>query len=538
MQEQGDSLQENGHPISHSQPSPDHANQLPDSTELKPTRSQSLSQGGLLQPSRVNALRRNNSDVSGGGSESDSLLDLYGYNSGYRSNVGSVYHVEGDGVNGDFYLDDEDPESSRWIHRDKLARIEIQEMQQAGIKIGPNSLPDVKRSKERNRSREHERTAMMEIGNSQHPPDRGQRAASAAPEEVAQKEAINYELRHPDELQIDADQRKDGPIMKQDRGASTALQDKGPDSPQNRVGRRLSHSKIPVPISSRIPLPHDYIEGHPPSHRHGSGPWGSLDGDGITYKKVRNRSNSVGNQMLLDDQEQGRMGTPTPGPKSASTPKDSPAGVKGTAKPASGLQGPRSVHRDTSAQTKPRSRSGQVRNSPGQRPGTRSGETPPGNPAKRPEGDPPWLATMYKPDPRLPPDQQLLPTVAKRLQQEQWEKEGKVGSVYGRDFDPVSLHETEPARAKPQETDVPEKNVSPKKEEQAEWPLKSQTSSTNGGDPAINGTEHGGYKVIPNVEPAASHAQSPIPPPAQSLEVQTPKEKKAKKATCGCCVMM
>src|ERR1700755_2777293 len=41
---------------------------------------------------------------------------------------------------------------------------------------------------------------------------------------------------------------------------------------------------------------------------------------------------------------------------------------------------------------------------------------------------------MYKPDPRLPPDQQLLPTHAKRLAQEQWEKEGKVGTVYDREF--------------------------------------------------------------------------------------------------------
>ena len=26
------------------------------------------------------------------------------------------------------------------------------------------------------------------------------------------------------------------------------------------------------------------------------------------------------------------------------------------------------------------------------------------------EGDPPWMVSAYTPDPRLPPDQQLLPT--------------------------------------------------------------------------------------------------------------------------------
>lgn len=40
-------------------------------------------------------------------------------------------------------------------------------------------------------------------------------------------------------------------------------------------------------------------------------------------------------------------------------------------------------------------------------------------PIDRPEGEAPWLATMYKPDPHLPPDEQMLPTHAKRLAEEQ-----------------------------------------------------------------------------------------------------------------------
>jgi len=39
----------------------------------------------------------------------------------------------------------------------------------------------------------------------------------------------------------------------------------------------------------------------------------------------------------------------------------------------------------------------------------------PHTPVNRPEGDAPWLATMFKPDPLLPPDQQMLPTHAKKL---------------------------------------------------------------------------------------------------------------------------
>lgn len=59
-----------------------------------------------------------------------------------------------------------------------------------------------------------------------------------------------------------------------------------------------------------------------------------------------------------------------------------------------------------------------IRSMSAQRPKSRAGlETRPPTAVNRPEGEPPWLATMYKPDPRLPPDQQLLPTHAKRMQQ-------------------------------------------------------------------------------------------------------------------------
>jgi len=58
----------------------------------------------------------------------------------------------------------------------------------------------------------------------------------------------------------------------------------------------------------------------------------------------------------------------------------------------------------------------------------------------RPEGDPPWLASMYAPDPRLPPEQQMLPTHAKRMAREQWEKDGSAGQYYDRDGEMLSVH--------------------------------------------------------------------------------------------------
>jgi hypothetical protein len=143
---------------------------------------------------------------------------------------------------------------------------------------------------------------------------------------------------------------------------------------------------------------------------------------------------------------------------------------------------------------------------------------------KRPEGDPPWLATMYKPDPRLPPDQQLLPTVAKRLQQEQWEKEGKFGNAYDTSFRPLNDEEFQPQpEAIRQENEVSEQD--------SEWPLRSPKSPTlSTGRPGTAG----GYSTMPKIStPVIEQAPSPKPP----IRVQEPPED-AKKGGCGCCAIM
>ena len=99
-----------------------------DSSYLSPNR------GGWLRPPL---------SISRSGSEADSLLDLYGRP---RSGVESMDKIERLGAMEDVgYLEDEDPERSRWIHRDKLLAIESQEMQEAGIKV-PRTGQTVKRS--------------------------------------------------------------------------------------------------------------------------------------------------------------------------------------------------------------------------------------------------------------------------------------------------------------------------------------------------------------------------------------------------------
>jgi len=158
------------------------------------------------------------------------------------------------------------------------------------------------------------------------------------------------------------------------------------------------------------------------------------------------------------------------------------------------------------------------------------------------EGEPPWMVSAYRPDPRLPPDQQLLPTVAKRLQQEKWEREGKFGSIYDKEFRPL----TDEGFLKPPEPGTQEKEEVEKqaeeeqKEEQGDWPLKAEPTS-----PKLPGRTNS-YSTMPRISdaPAKNSLSSPRPPAQQAQPSQTPgapdptEEPEDKKAGCGCCIVM
>lgn len=207
-----------------------------------------------------------------------------------------------------------------------------------------------------------------------------------------------------------------------------------------------------------------------------------------------------------------------PGSRGFSTTQNTPA--KKTPAKATG-----STNRKTSAPPNNRkastARSRAVSGNNAQRPVTRSGESRPTTAVNRPEGDPPWLATMYKPDPRLPPDQQMLPTLAKKMQQEQWEKEGRTPTTYDRDFAPLAVHPN----------DIPP--VPPKADEslhieEPPRPLKSP-------EPPRPNTSTG-YSTMPKVQDTPSLGLTPNPnwnPPVVSAQEKPPKEK-----GCGCCIVM
>jgi hypothetical protein len=308
--------------------------------------------------------------------------------------------------------------------------------------------------------------------------------------EQESEEVINWDLRTPEEAAEDQ------------------------NSYQDISGGVKGVSKIPVLKTSPLPIPMEHLERDTPIRRKPSTLWNSED-EPISYSKSRGRSQSI---KAFEDTSSTPQ-TPTHTPAKQLVSDNSPT------KKAALRKGSVSKTRAASAPQRLKTRNGSA-NTP-QRPPTRSGDP---NNVKRPEGDPPWLASMYKPDPRLPPDQQLLPTVAKRLQQEQWEKEGKFGNAYDTSFRPLNDEEFRQPEITPQTIEMEEQKPETLS---ANWPLqssKSQTLST--GRPGTAG----GYSTIPKIT-GTPQAVGPLPSSRPPIRTPEPPED-VKKGGCGCCVVM
>ncbi|KAI1767932.1 hypothetical protein GGR53DRAFT_518165 [Hypoxylon sp. FL1150] len=387
-----------------------------------------------------------------------------------------------------------DDERSKWIHRDKLARIENQELQAAGIvlpKPRARSRPGRDRSQDKNTSRRRGTDA------SEQPPPRSRKNSELSLNKTPEVEVPAWDLRLPDEI--------------------------AEDPGEYFVPTGTSKSRIPVAKSSPAPIPVDFLDRDEPVRRQPS--YAMLDEDvSIALRKPRTRS---GSSNALE--------APKLQPAKRSVTEGSPK--KGTATGATGAR-KTSAPAKSATQGRPKTRSGPgpaPRSNSTTRPTTRSGELSPSKAA--PEGDPPWMISAYKPDPRLPPDQQLLPTVARRLQQEKWEQEGKFGNIYDREFRPLNDEGflQPPELQKPKEVE----------EGQNEWPLRADAKSPNTG--SRPGTSS--YSTMPRIQdtPAMSPLASPrtpqqpqiqpIPSPRVPTEVEQPQEK-PKKSGCGCCVVM
>lgn len=526
----------------------------------------------LSPPSKIGS--RPELSASRSGSEADSLLDLYSKprslgESSLRESIDRVLPQE------EPFLEDEDPERSRWIHRDKLAMIESHEMQEAGIKLPPQRKKStVSRSRsrrEKNRSQDH--TTVVADQDEEMPSLKEQNQRRTEPP-ARQDDGDNslvkdFDIRTPEEI-----------------AADNYMESNASNGFRQQQDLRKSSSRIPLPRSSPMPIPQEHIERDTPLPRKRgvSGNYSNADDNSLSYPRVRSRNNSVGSAILLDDMENIPDHTPTPasgpaplGQPNLSKPQRTPSSAQ-RPKSRSGLettplsQKPRIISTSTTAS--PRTPS-----STNQRPKSRSGLDPrPATAINRPEGEAPWLATMYKPDPRLPPEEQILPTHAKRLQQEQWERaqkdsqqrireleaqqrkhnHDKPPAELPRDFSPLAEHTVNGLQ--PSSRDADEKVL--QEQSASEWPLTQATPRNppaSGGfsanpAPTADGGQHAGYSPIPRVKQGASPTLGNITDIRPGQRVVDPFERERmarmegekggkegggkKEKGCGCCVVM
>ncbi|KAJ9608444.1 hypothetical protein H2200_007432 [Cladophialophora chaetospira] len=499
---------------------------------LAPNRKESGSVNGRLAPhNRIEELGQRDGSLIRSGSEPDSLLDLYKSNPS-SGNV-SQSQPDNDIPENMYRPAEDDPEG--WIHRDKLAKIESEELQAAGInlakarrttsKSGQRDTSRGRRSDDRNTS-EHRKVETEE--------PTIPRLTEEPGEEAEQDEQIHWDLRTPEEI---AAESTPSPIY------------------SNPVLRK-SGSKIPVLTSSPLPIPQERIERDTPIVRKRTISNSMSPEDGIPVLKTRMRRGSTGSQPLQDEGDSTLVTTPTA--TKLLTPKtSSPTKTRTKTAAAQGSPPGTSSGRKTSGTTRKPSTNPKLAGTPTptQRPGTRSGELDrPRTAVNRPEGDPPWLATMYKPDPRLPPDEQIIPTHARRQQQAQWEDQGAVPRTYDRNFSPLAIHtgngqvkSTSPLIPSPPE---PEKESADGEGGNA-WPLKPTPSTRNSGTgsirPGTGGSTNGGYSTMPRVtNPVQSPRMGSItsvpgqPPPRMQVQrmQDTDTDEKVKEKSCGCCVVM
>lgn len=451
-------------------------------------------------------------------------------------------------------------EDSAWIHRDKLAQIEIQEMADAGFHVRPSRRsesagPGVRdnRSQSRNetrrpRSRERDTPAAVELP-ADPPLDEETGRQYASFDDYAKKKRTST-IPAADEEEHEYDTEAGTQIRTPEEVAA--------DHSHRQHTLRPSTSRIPISKAGAVPVPQQVVDRDSPlpRSRSGSGAWGGT-WDETQYER-KARSNSIGSQNLLDDAE-GKT-TPPPGSRaSAMKDKHSPpkSRLPNKSLPAPGASKVSALGSTSGTGRPPSSHLKKKNLASSQRPGSRNGA---GSSASQnaPEGDPPWLVNTYKPDPRLPPDQQMLPTHAKRMMQEQWEKDGKTGTAYDREL--RLLNDEEIVRKSPS----PQMLHSPgalSQEESKPSPLIA-THSPNGeptspawpltprSDTSLRPSTSGGYKITPTIgSPPSIHRRSKSPvkmdatsiPPVNNATPRLPEldEKhdiKPKKFCC--CVMM
>lgn len=435
-------------------------------TSVVPNRSdQSLS--GRAPYSRVEELGQSGTNISRSGSEPDSLLDLY------RSNgsTSKPRPASNDNEIPENMYRPEDPEG--WIHRDKLAKIESEELQAAGI-----NLSSARRGRSKSGKRDTSRGRKSEESSHSGPTERREEKKPRLSEPVQEEtddDRARWDIRSPEEI--------------------------AEDSFYAQPSQKKSSSRIPVMTSSPHGIPADLPVARKRTISNSMSP-----DDGTANNKVWQRRDSNISQEAAETAHTPtpKIAIPQPGSKASSPTKEKRTIPSPTTATSARKVTPTSLRKPpTVTKNNPTSPTSTTRNGDAERPRTA---------VNRPEGDPPWLATMYKPDPRLPPDQQIIPTHARKQQQAQWADDGSVPKTYDRDFTPLAVHQPEELAKRdslPPTSPVLDKDDRP--QENQSWPLKPMSSvrSANSNRPGTSGSITGQYSTMPKVQPSPVIQQSP-----------------------------
>lgn len=513
---------------------------------------------GYLVPNQVSDLHRSGSDMTANGSDPDSVLEYYktdGQNGG-RSASRTVSNKDRkrkkSGTKRD--IDEVEKDDRYWIHRDKLKEIESRELIEAGFQVGRSSRSNSKSQSASRQARDRNNSETRDPR--QNGDDRADYPRMVSPIPAADEEDETGgqthwgDLRTPEEIEAEKIAWSTPPVR------TTHV-------------IRPSTSRIPIAKTSPAPVPHAFVERDAPLPRSRTGSM-NWSGDALEVRGARVRSGSTSSQVLLDEPSRGtgeRLRTPEKGrpgnfnsPTTSSPLNGSPPKAKtpGKLNPTSGGRKTSAQRPTSSSKPSPRAIPG---TSPGRRPGTSGGSIARPTTGHKPEGEAPWIATMYKPDPRLPPDQQIIPTHAKRIAQEQWETEGKTGSIYDRDFRLLNTDEFKNKRAS--QIEPLELQNFEKMADEEHWPLPSPTKPTFERKPTAerNDTnmksptnEQSSYKLTPTIpqsprvlsRAASRTSVHPLPPttsnysppkPQNITRVTGPPEEAKEKKGC-CCIVM
>jgi hypothetical protein len=156
---------------------------------------------------------------------------------------------------------------------------------------------------------------------------------------------------------------------------------------------------------------------------------------------------------------------------------------------------------------------------------------------------------MYKPDPMLPPDEQMLPTHAKRSMYGEFDKQDEADKPFPVNIDLLSDEELARMGALPPPEGLVKK-ASPSVEQQdakalsPPWPLNSKKSDANSrAESAKSAT--GGYSITPRIAPSIAPTKSSQPtrqqpgkPTIQRVPDVDEKEGGKKKKKLACCIVM